>query len=174
MSQGTSSVSKFICFQLTSKKPFADAPKLSVSFSTKGRQHNYPLRLPIVASSFTERVPLEAEAFMQRWQALDGPEREEQIVFSPKAAIDMTRNRKILSEQLKFAIATGLDKSDTTLSLATTFRTGSVSESGNKISIGCLLRLEANHEAKAYRLTVRAVHGEVSLAMKNIVVNLLT
>ena len=49
--------------------PFDDAPAMRVTFETEdGVQHEYPLRLPIVATCFMEPVTLEAGAFMQRWK----------------------------------------------------------------------------------------------------------
>ena len=38
----------------------------------------------------------------------------------------------------------GVDKTDATVSAAGTFRTGALSPNGDKIAVGCLLRLEAN------------------------------
>jgi AP-2 complex subunit alpha len=52
------------------------------------------------------------------------------------------------------------------ITAASTFRTGAVSN-GQRVSIGTLLKLEAN--GTAFRLTVRAVHGKISVALKNII-----
>ncbi|RHY52455.1 hypothetical protein B5M09_009180, partial [Aphanomyces astaci] len=51
------------------------------------------------------------------------------------------------------------------VSLAATFRTGTASPSGEKISVGILLKLES--QGNSFRLTVRAVHPDVSVAVKN-------
>ena len=52
--------------------PFDDAPAMRVIFETEdGESHEYPLRLPIVATCFMEQVSLEASAFMQRWKSLE-------------------------------------------------------------------------------------------------------
>ncbi|RHY28003.1 hypothetical protein DYB32_006334 [Aphanomyces invadans] len=51
------------------------------------------------------------------------------------------------------------------LSMAATFRTGTSSPSGEKISVGILVKLES--QGNSYRVTVRAVHPDVSVAVKN-------
>ena len=50
---------------------------------------------------------------------------------------------------------------------ASTFRTGAVGANGQRVSIGCLLKLEAR--GSHFRLTVRAVHGKIAVALKNVV-----
>merc|ERR1711920_211003 len=55
--------------------PFDDAPAMRVFFETsEGVCHEYPLRLPIVATCFMEPVTLEPNAFLQRWKSLEGPD----------------------------------------------------------------------------------------------------
>lgn len=61
----------------------------------------------------------------------------------------------------------GVDQSSASLSAAGTFRTGATAPSGDKLSVGCLVRVEANPTANAYRITVRAVHRDVSVTTKN-------
>ncbi len=67
-----------------------------------------------------------------------------------------------------------MDTSDASITIAGTYRTGTASASGDKIAIGALLRLEANMNNNSYRLTVRAVHKDVSLALKNCIKMILT
>jgi len=50
---------------------------------------------------------------------------------------------------------------------AATFRTGTVGANGQKASVGVLVKLEALNNT--YRLSVRAMHGKISLAFKNVV-----
>jgi AP-2 complex subunit alpha len=60
-----------------------------------------------------------------------------------------------------------MDPTGMSVAAAGTLRTGATTPAGDKISVGCLVRIEANPTAGAYRLTVRAVHRDVSLATKN-------
>jgi hypothetical protein len=61
-------------------QPFADAPEMRLSFQAGGSSYLYPLRLPIVATSFLEPVLLDGALFMQKWGAFEGNDREAQEV----------------------------------------------------------------------------------------------
>jgi len=155
--------------------PFDDAPAMRIKFQTsEGERHEYPLRLPIVATCFMEPVTLEAPAFMQRWKSLEGQEREcQEVVKAPPNApeIDedyMERIGKIVTDGLKFGRCEGCDPTPWTVSGAATFRTGSKDKSGNFINVGCLVRIEANPQAGAFRVTTRTLHPLCSKAVKNV------
>jgi AP-2 complex subunit alpha len=154
--------------------PFSDAPQFTVSFSVAGQRYSYPLRLPAVASCFMDPVVLEQPDFVSRWRALDGQNREQQELINPATPIDearMSQIKEIITSAtgMRMGLATGVDQTAFTISTAGTFRTGATNPNGDKISVGCLMRLEANPKANAFRVTVRAVHGRVSLALKNII-----
>lgn len=154
-------------------QPYDVAPELTVSFDSAGRSHLYPLRLPTVATCFVEPVSLGRDDFLQRWGALEGHNREQQVVFNAANPIDSASmadiSGRLFTQGLKLGIATGLAQNEFVVAAAGTFRTGSVSPTGAKISVGCLVKLEANPQAGAFRLTVRAVHGQVSVALKNVI-----
>lgn len=155
--------------------PFDDAPAMRVSFQTKeGERHEYPLRLPVVATCFMEPVTLEPGAFMQRWKSLEGQDREcQEIVKAPPNApqIDeeyMRRISLIITDGLKFGRCLGCDPTPWTVSGAATFRTGAKDVNGNYINVGCLVRVEANPQAGAFRVTTRTLHPLCSKAVKNV------
>lgn len=155
--------------------PFDDAPAMRVCFETvDGESHEYPLRLPIVATCFMEPVSLEPSAFMQRWKSLEGQDREcQEIVKAPSNAppIDedyMKRIAQIVTEGLKFGRCAGCDPTPWTVSGAATFRTGAKDMNGNNINVGCLVRVEANPQAGAFRVTTRTLHPLCSKAIKNV------
>lgn len=52
-----------------------------------------------------------------------------------------------------------------TLHAAGTFRTGSITPEGKKISLGAMLRLEIEPSSGTFRMTFRAVHGTVAAAL---------
>jgi AP-2 complex subunit alpha len=146
--------------------PFDDAPAMRLFFCTKeGLKHEYALRLPVVATCFMEPVSLEPSAFMQKWKSLEGQERESQeIVKSPPNAppIDeeyMRRVALVVTSGLKFGRCQGCDPTPWTVSGAATFRTGSKDPSGNKINVGCLVRIEANPQAGAFRYDLLLIHS---------------
>lgn len=155
--------------------PFDDAPAMRVMFETEqGEVHEYPLRLPIVATCFMEPVTLEPGAFMQRWKSLEGNDREcQEVVKAPPNAppIDeeyMDRISHIITDGLKFGRCEGCDPTPWTISGAATFRTGSKDAKGNNINVGCLVRVEANPQAGAFRVTTRTLHPLCSKAVKNV------
>lgn len=155
--------------------PFDDAPAMRVMFETEeGEIHEYPLRLPIVATCFMEPVTLEPKAFMQRWNSLEGNDREcQEVVKAPPnaPAINeeyMKRIAHIITDGLKFGRCKGCDPTPWTVSGAATFRTGSKDANGNNINVGCLVRVEANPQVGAFRVTTRTLHPLCSKAVKNV------
>lgn len=138
--------------------PFDDAPAMRVMFETEdGTRHEYPLRLPVVATCFMEPVTLEPGAFMQRWRSLEGQDREcQEVIRAPANAppIDedyMNRIAQIITDGLKFGRCHGCDPTPWTVSGAATFRTGARDLNGSNINVGCLVRVEANPQAGAFR-----------------------
>jgi AP-2 complex subunit alpha len=155
--------------------PFVDAPSLRITFRTEeGEQHDYPLRLPLVVTCFMEPVNLDPGAFMQRWKSLEGPEREcQEVLKLPPATsgIDegyMDRVANVIVDGLKFGRCQGVDPTPWTVSGAATFRTGAKDMNGNSINVGCLVRIEANPKANAFRVTTRTLHPQCSKAIKNV------
>lgn len=53
-----------------------------------------------------------------------------------------------------------------TLHAAGTFRTGSCTPEGAKISLGAMLRLQVEPASGTFRISVRAVHGVVAAALR--------
>jgi AP-2 complex subunit alpha len=155
--------------------PFVDAPPMRIQFETEdGEQHDYPLRLPLVVTCFMEPVNLDPGAFMQRWKSLEGPDREcQEVMKLPPASsgIDegyMERVANVIVDGLKFGRCQGVDPTPWTVSGAATFRTGAKDMNGNNINVGCLLRIEANPKANAFRVTTRTLHPLCSKAIKNV------
>ena len=154
--------------------PFDDAPSMRITFETEqGERHDYPLRLPLVATCFMEPVSLDPGAFMQRWKSLEGPDRECQEVMKlpPASEIDeayMDRVANVVMNGMKFGRCQGVDPTPWTVSGAATFRTGAKDLNGNNINVGCLVRVEANPKANAFRVTTRTLHPLCSKAIKNV------
>jgi AP-2 complex subunit alpha len=155
--------------------PFDDAPSMRITFETEeGERHDYPLRLPLVATCFMEPVNLDPGAFMQRWKSLEGQDREcQEVMRLPpnSSGIDeeyMNRVSNIIVNGLKFGRCNGVDPTPWTVSGAATFRTGAKDVNGNNINVGCLVRVEANPKANAFRVTTRTLHPLCSKAIKNV------
>lgn len=99
-----------------------------------------------------------------------GEDREVQEVFQSGKQVTpqlMASIRNTLGPALKLGIATGLD-SETTYTACATFRTGTSNPDGSGlISVGGMMRMEADPAHGRMRITARAKHGTVALAMKN-------
>jgi AP-2 complex subunit alpha len=123
-----------------------------------------------------EPLILDAGAFLQRWKSLDGQEKECQEVIKPSqksTPIDeesMLRIARFVTDGLKFGRCQGCDPTPWTVSGAAAFRTGAKDSNGNNINVGCLVRVEANPQAGAYRVTTRTLHPICSRAVKNVAI----
>ncbi len=147
--------------------PFSDAPACTISFSSPTGDHKYPLRLPIVVPAFCDTVAgLTKDVFMQRWQALQ--EKESQEIVQISKPVDPTVMATIakLMTSYKFGRCADVDTAATWTGTST-YRTGATDPNGNKISVGCLVRVEGN--GSAVRVTARTLHPTVSLSIKNVI-----
>ena len=69
-------------------------------------------------------------------------------------------------QALKFGRVVGVPgESDFVIHGAASLRTGAVTPTGEKISIGCLVKLEMNVQSNAIRVTTRTLHPAASLAV---------
>ncbi len=67
---------------------------------------------------------------------------------------------------MKFHRVTGTpDSSEFVMYGAASLRTGTVNPSGEKITIGCLAKIEINMQANALRVTIRTVHPGATSAI---------
>jgi AP-2 complex subunit alpha len=57
------------------------------------------------------------------------------------------------------------DESEFVLYGAASLRTGSTTPTGEKISVGCLVKIEMNVQSNAIRVTTRALHPQASIAV---------
>jgi hypothetical protein len=153
-------------------RPFSEVPDLTVSFSVGQRRYSYPMKLPLTASAFFEPVTLDKANYMTRWKALEGGEQEQQEVFLSNIPITPNFVNAVRSKcipGLKLGVATGLD-TELTVTACCSFRTGTAAPDGSgNISIGALMRIEGDAASNRFRITVRAKHPQIAIAIKNIV-----
>jgi hypothetical protein len=136
-----------------------------------------------------------AADFVGRWGALAGPvrlllllqraappplpphsaraqPREATVVVRASKAVDLEAARALLAS-LKIATVDVPPPAGAppmqTLHGACTFRTNSVGRSGDRISVGTLVRVDANAAAGAYRVIVRSQHPDVTAAAMKVI-----
>lgn len=156
-------------------KPFDGIAALVVSFRSQGVPYEVRLALPCVFTKFLEPVQLSPNVFVQRWATLGAPGLEHMVTFAATAGPATAAFAKPrLADLVRVAVVEGVDdNSGTILSGATALRTGTVNAGGEKISVGCLIRLEMNEGANAFRLTVRTAVPHVSTALSEAIQKLL-
>ena len=92
----------------------------------------------------------------------------------PKLSQLQTTATTLPSQTLKFGRVEGLpDATEFVIYGAASLRTGALSEAGEKISVGCMAKIEMNVQANAMRVTLRSVHPAASQAILQTVKNLL-
>ncbi|KAJ1455907.1 hypothetical protein M885DRAFT_518780 [Pelagophyceae sp. CCMP2097] len=156
-------------------RPYDEAPTYGLSFRI-GQQHfALKLALPAVFTKFLEPVPLLANVFVARWATLAAPGLQCLKTFTAaRTDASSASATAVLCDIFNIALAQGVDDAGgTILSGATALRTSTVNAGGEKISVGCLVRLEMNAGAKAYRLTVRTAVPHVSTALAAAITKLL-
>ena len=156
-------------------RPYDAAPTLVVKFGVANVPYELRLALPALFTKFLEAVPLSPNVFVQRWATLGAPGLEHMVTFAARrgaATKDAALPR--LRDLAQIAVVEGVDDGGgTILSGATALRTGTLNAGGEKISVGCLVRLEMNEAAAAFRLTVRTAVPHVSTALSDAIQNLL-
>jgi len=148
-------------------KPAAVGPKVTISYNDtlKGQRSN-TIDLPLIVTSFNEPLNLSAADFGARWQQLVAPGQEAQEVLKPSYPLNPAQVQGALTATLKFGRTQGLpDASEYVIYGAATLRTGAIAANGEKLSVGCMVKIEMNVQANAMRVTLRSVHPAATQAI---------
>ena len=147
-------------------KPSPTGPTLSVSYKGPVGLRSVTIDLPILTSTFNEPLTLPAADFSQRWEALAEPGKQVQEILSPVNDIVAANVAAGMVSSLKFGRVTGMpDESEFVIYGASLLRTGAQGPTGEKINVGCLVKIEMNVQAKKLRVTARTVHPAASTAL---------
>ena len=155
-------------------RPFTEIPELTFDFVTLSGAFSYNLLLPCTVASFAEPIIIEKADYMMRWKSLEGEGRETQEVFTcnpnlPASVELVGKIKSSLFPALHLGLAPGLD-SETTATACCSIRTGTLAQDGvTNVSVGAMVRLEADINGGRYRITVRAKHPSVAHALRDLV-----
>ena len=154
--------------------PFGGAAPLSleVVFACAGTNYRLPLLLPVaVCAFFAPHSIADKAAYMERWKAIAGEGTEQQSVFAsarPVNAALMTHLKTVLLPSMHLAMAEGLDSEKTATC------SGDFQMSGGSAPVPVLMRLESDAVQQKFRVTVRAGQAKVAVALKSLIVDLLS
>nr|XP_033816944.1 AP-2 complex subunit alpha-1 isoform X2 [Geotrypetes seraphini] len=133
---------------------FEEAPLINIKFRYGGTLQNITLKLPITINKFFQATEMPSQDFFQRWKQLCLPQQEAQKIFKASHPMDSEVTKaKLLG--FGSALLENVDPNPDNYVGAGIIQTKSV-------QVGCLLRLEPNHQAQMYRLTLRTSKESVS------------
>eukprot|EP00604_Paraphysomonas_vestita_P003352 CAMPEP_0174818834 /NCGR_PEP_ID=MMETSP1107-20130205/1729_1 /TAXON_ID=36770 /ORGANISM="Paraphysomonas vestita, Strain GFlagA" /LENGTH=559 /DNA_ID=CAMNT_0016031289 /DNA_START=1314 /DNA_END=2993 /DNA_ORIENTATION=+ len=134
--------------------PVSPGPTISITYSdsTLG-QRNAILSLPLLVVSFNEPLPLNTPDFYSRWGMLVGPGQQAVERFNTqKTAQNIAQ---LVSTVLKFQV---IENTPQLITGAASLRTGTINPTtGEKVTLGCLIKIEINSPSNALQVTVRTV-----------------
>lgn len=96
------------------------------------------------------------------------------ILFYYNITVFHVNHLYLLLQTLKYGQTQGLpDATEFIIYGAASLKTGALSPNGDKISVGCMLKIEMNVQANAMRLTLRTVHPAATVAVMQTIKSLL-
>lgn len=151
-------------------RPFDIIPIMSICFNIGQAPYNYDMKLPLAATSFMEAVAIQdKDIYLQQWKVMIGEGLENQEVFTsskPLTSDYLDHIRNILFPNLHIGLMPSLDTNQS-ITGVTSFRTGTPGNDGNLLSVGALLRIEADLSQNKFRVIVRAKNPIVSKSLKD-------
>jgi hypothetical protein len=148
-------------------KPASPGPTLEVKYkdSNNGLKDN-TVSLPLFATTFNDPLALNNADFNMKWEQLSTAGQHKQEVFRPKAPIAPAVVLAGMTKALKFGKVTNMpDESEYVIYGASSLKTGATGPNGDKISVGCLVKIEMNVQSNAIRLTARTLHPAATSAI---------
>ena len=125
-------------------KPASVNPTFTVAYtdSLQGTRTN-KLLLPVNTCTFNDPLALSPSDFSMRWDKLQGDGQHMQQVFKPPNRIIPAMVVEGMSKSLQFGVVNGMpDESEFVRYGAASLRTGAVGPNGEKVSVGCLVKIE--------------------------------
>ena len=157
--------------------PFSGTPSFNLKFSIATVSYAYMIPIPSIITKFVEPVQMSGADLMQRWDGMSAPTLEVMEIFKAKNPINTVNMPNLVAAATKMAVAQDLLQSNPNCIMAAgTLKTGTPQQGnpGAKITVGCLIKLEMNANAQAYKLTVRTAIPTVSQHVFTTIKKLLT
>jgi AP-2 complex subunit alpha len=145
-------------FNIECVKVPASQPTLRVNFAIGNHPISIDLALPVSISSFLAPVQITGPDFFGRWKQIGGAPKEVQNVFKPPRGVDVTKAKSDL-KFLHFEVLEGVDPNVDNIVAAGIFSAASLGK------VGCLLRLESNHQHQVHDFLYRFIELLLELQM---------
>jgi len=141
-------------------KPATPGPSLRVTYldSLQGERDN-TVDLPINTATFNEPLQLTGADFSVKWNQLTAPGQQKIAVLNPTTPISPANVLAGMTKALKFGKVTNMpDETEFIIYGASSLKTEAVGPTGEKISVGCLVKIEMNVQRNAMQVTARTLH----------------
>jgi AP-2 complex subunit alpha len=148
-------------------KPASPGPTIKISYKdTRLGKRSNQLNLPVTAATFNDPLQMNSADFNAKWNQLTAAGQHKQEVFRPSQAISTDAVRTGLTGALKFGNVSGMpDESLYVIYGASSLKTGAPGPNNEKVSVGCLVKIEMNVQSNAIRLTARTLHPAATIAV---------
>jgi len=154
-----------VAIAVESKAPFSDHPVLQLSFiSAPGTGHAYLLSLPVAVANFCNAVPMPAADFKTRWGALAGAPREVTAMVAPAGGAGSVAHAAAAAALAALNFS-AVDATPTAATGAATFRTKTLSPTGQPMSLGALAMVIPDAAGGQFKCAVRTQHEAVSKSL---------
>jgi AP-2 complex subunit alpha len=131
----------------------------SFYFEFEKKPYRFNFNLPIVLHKFVFPLAIQGgPQFFQKWNAIDKANEKMEIIKLGRPLPDVSQVKYLFSTAFGLSILDGIDSNSQNLVCAGSFYS-------SDSTAGVLLRLEANPNSQAYRLTVKSTDKIVSSAM---------
>jgi len=152
--------------QLVCVRPFAQSPRITVSFKVGASTHTYPLAMPVTSASFVGAKTMDSATFMSTWKSLNADGQTAQQLV-PIDGRPMSEIAELLTGEKRLGLSrvTGIDRDpSSSVTCAGLFETKTV-------KVGCMLRVDVADGS--FRVTVRSgsavLSGAICKALSNLI-----
>lgn len=151
-------------------RPFIPPPELRIEFTHNGTRRSFGLRLPIVATRFISPFEMQPQAFASTWQKIPDAKQARQV-FSAAGSIALPQIKALIARGLRFSVLPPT-QNQYVIQAAGSFKTSTKQQqTGQLLSVGCLVQLECNPNQNKYRVTAKAHHPDVAKAVVKVLFN---
>jgi hypothetical protein len=139
-------------------KPAHPGPTITFSYTDgAGNTRDNTVPLPVLMPSFNEPLTLAQDEFQKKWDMLVGGGRDVAETVVPTTTVNVNQVTAAFSQALKMGLVSGAQSNSMVVGAAS-LKTGTLTAANEKISIGCLVRLQMDKLSGCVTVGVRTLH----------------